>query len=104
MEDISRFESDARRFGYLHQFAFYREVAKAAGGVELDMSAVVLEKKSPFRAGVWHFPADVLEPYAMQNREALQRLLKHRTDNHWPTGYERTREFSLNSVPKVWLN
>ncbi len=102
--DIGRFESDARRFGYLHQFAFYRDVCRAAGAGEIDMIAAVVEKKAPFRSGVWHFSADTLEPYAVENRTALRTLACCRETNAWPTGYERLREFPLSGLPRVWLN
>lgn len=104
VEDIDSFEQDARRFGYLHQFAFYRETCRAAGAGDIDMVAVVVEKKPPHRAGVWHFAADTLEPYAAQNRQALESLARCRRDNRWPTGYEKTREFPLAGIPPLWLN
>ena len=47
--DISRFEEDAKRFGYLNQFAFYRDVAREAGAGDLRMTAVVVEKRSSQR-------------------------------------------------------
>lgn len=104
VEDITRFEQDARRFGYLHQFAFYREAALAAGGGELEMIAAVVEKRPPYRAGVWRFPADTLAPYAEQNRKALRAFLRCRAENRWPTGYEKPRNYPLAGIPPVWLN
>lgn len=104
VDDISRFERDARRFGYLHQFAFYREAAKAAGGGELEMLAAVVEKKPPYRAGVWRFPAEALAPYAEQDRQALRAYSRCRVENRWPTGYEKPRNFPLAGIPPTWLN
>lgn len=104
VEDISRFEQDARRFGYLHQFAFYRELAKTVANVALSMTAVVLEKKPPFRAGVWVFSADTLEPYVQQNRQTLISLRRCREENKWPTGYEAPRNFPPAGIPPLWLN
>lgn len=104
VEDIARFESDARRFGYLHQFAFYRDVACAAGGGDLAMAAVVLEKRAPHRVGVWRFSEDILEPYAVQNRQALAAYRRCLERNHWPTGYESPRDFPLAGIPPLWLN
>lgn len=102
--DISRFEDDARRFGYLHQLAFYRDVARLAGGVELNMAVVVVEKRRPFRVGVWRFEEGVLEPYAVQNRVALRALRRCRAEGRWPTGYEGTRVFPPAGLPPLWLN
>lgn len=104
VEDLSRFEGDARRFGYLHQFAFYRDVVRAAGGGETEMIVVALEKKPPWRAGVWRFSAETLEPCARQNRDALALLIRCREENRWPTGYEATRQFPPFGVPPLWLN
>ncbi len=103
-DDIGRFEADARRFGYLHQFAFQRGVARQAGGGDLAVLAAVVEKKPPHRAGLWRFSADVLEPYAVQNGEALAFLGRCRRENRWPTGYEAPRDFPLAGIPPVWLN
>lgn len=102
--DIGRFEADARRFGYLNQFAFYREAAKAAGAGELRMMAVVVEKRAPFRVGVWEFTPEILAPYAAQNLSALRALRRCREENRWPTGYEGTRNFPPAGLPPLWLN
>lgn len=102
--DLARFEADARRFGYLHQFAFYRDVAEEAGAGDLEMFAVVLEKKSPFRVGVWRFARAALASYSAQNRAAVASLARCRETNVWPTGYERARSFPPAGVPPAWLN
>lgn len=104
--DIGRFEEDARRFGYLHQFAFYREVARLAGAGDLRMAAVVVEKQAPFRVGVWHFPEAVLAPYAAENAAAIASLKRCLATDSWPTGYESARNFpaAAFALPRVWLN
>lgn len=102
--DLGRFEENARRFDYLHQLAFYRDVIRAAGGGEVAMAAVVLEKRAPFRVGVWRFDASVLEPYSAQNRSALKALVRCRREGRWPTGYEGTRAFPPAGLPPLWLN
>jgi hypothetical protein len=104
VDDISRFERDARRFGYLNQFAFYRDVCRAAGSADISMIAAVVEKQPPFRVGVWHFSADILEPYSVQNRADLRALLTCKKNNRWKTGYEALREFPLAGIPPLWLN
>lgn len=102
--DISRFEGDARRFGYLHQLAFYRDVALEAGNVDLRMAVVVVESRKPFRVGVWRFDNAILEPYSVQNRETLRALAKCRGSGCWPTGYEGVRAFPPAGLPPLWLN
>lgn len=102
--DIGRFEGDARRFGYLHQFAFYRQVAAAAGAYEPGVAVVVVEKSAPYRVGVWTFSPEVLAPYAAQNALALKTLRRCRENNRWPTGYEGARRFPPAAIPPLWLN
>ncbi len=102
--DLARFEADARRLGYLHQFAFYREVARAAGAGDLEFIAVVVEKKAPYRTGVWKFTPAALAPYAAENLAALQLLRRCADTNNWPTGYEAVRAFPPAGFPRAWLN
>lgn len=104
VEDISRFEGDARRFGYLHQFAFYFDGVRSVAGDEPEMTAVILEKKPPHRAGVWRFSRETLEPYVMQNRRSLAAVRRCRETGRWPTGYETPRNFPPAGIPPVWLN
>ncbi len=101
---LNGFEREARRHGYLHQFAFYREVAAAAGAGALSMRAIVVEKREPFRVCVWEFPESVLAPYAAQNAEALSRLLRCRATGVWPGGFEEGRTFPPAGIPALWLN
>lgn len=104
VDNIAWFESDARRYGYLHQFAFYREVAREAGGGDVEICAAVVEKKPPYRAGVWEFPGEVLDPYAGQNRRALNEYARCLRENRWPTGYEKRRRFSPAGISPLWFN
>ncbi len=104
IECLDRFETDARRLGYLHQAAFYRACAQAAGGGDLTMAVVAVEKKVPHRVGVWYYPASVLKPYEEENKTALRRLRRCREEQRWPTGYEQPRNFPTAGIPPAWLN
>lgn len=103
-DDITWFENDARRYGYLHQFAFYREVVRAASGNEPEFLVAVAEKRPPHRIGVWKLPPETLDAYAQQNRQALDNFLRCRESGNWPTGYEKVRSFPASGLPPFWLN
>ena len=60
-ESIDFFESDARRYGYLHQLAFYREVMRIASGEEFPVYIIAVEKKAPYRVGVWKLAPEALD-------------------------------------------
>lgn len=92
-DNLSWFESDARKFHYLNQLAFYRSVAAQMTGETLPVYLIAVEKREPFRCGVWLVGQDVLGQAQRENEEAMARLLHCLTTNEWPTGYESLRTF-----------
>ncbi|MCZ2098802.1 MAG: PD-(D/E)XK nuclease-like domain-containing protein [Anaerolineae bacterium] len=95
-DSLDWFEADARRFGYAHQLAFYRAVfAAAAGKAPLDVPVhlIAVEKKEPFRCGLWRVGEDVLATAQKDNEAAIDRLKRCLQAGTWPTGYEQVRAF-----------
>lgn len=90
-DDLTWFEHDARRFGYLYQLAFYRAVLAAATGVEHRVYLIAVEKKEPYRCGVWSPDASSLAAAQRENEEAIARLKECQASGCWPTGYEEIR-------------
>lgn len=90
-DDLTWFESDARRYGYVYQLAFYRAVLAAAIGLPMPVHLIAVEKKEPFRCGVWKVSPDVLAATQRENEAAIQRLQRCSATNEWPTGYEECR-------------
>lgn len=92
-DDLTWFEADARRFGYVFQLAFYRALAYLAAGELLPVHLIAVEKKPPFRCGVWRVEPEILSHAQIANERAMQRLLICQRDDVWPTGYEDVRVF-----------
>lgn len=92
-DDLTWFEADARRFGYVHQMAFYREVLARAGGKRVPVQFVAVEKKEPYRTGVWIVSDDALAAATRENDAAIERLRRCLESESWPTGYEECRVF-----------
>lgn len=91
-DDLTWFEADARRYGYHRQVAFYRAVlAQALGGTLAPVHLIAVEKKEPFRCGVWRVGDDTLDQAQRENEAAIRRLLVCRVRDEWPTGYEEIR-------------
>lgn len=90
-DDLTWFESDARRFGYVYQLAFYRAVLFAASGSTFPVHIVAVEKKEPYRVGVWKVDTGALDHAEPENARAIFRLKNCATANTWPTGYEAVR-------------
>ena len=79
---------------YPEQLAFYREVFKAAsGGVAPDTYIIGIEKREPYRCGVWKLTDGLLDQSAATNQMAMSLLKECRRRNEWPTGYEELRVF-----------
>lgn len=95
-DDLTWFEADARRYGYHRQVAFYRAVlAQALGGTLVPVNLIAVEKKEPFRCGVWRVSDDTLVQAERENEAAIRRLLVCREHDEWPTGYEEIRIFEV---------
>ena len=91
-DDLTWFEADARRYGYHRQMAFYRAVlAQVIDGQRVPVHLVAVEKKEPFRCGVWQVSQDTLTIAQRENEAAIRRLLACRKQDMWPTGYEEIR-------------
>lgn len=94
-DDLTWFEADARRYGYAHQLAFYRAVLAKVVGVYMPVHLIAVEKKEPYRCGVWQVGPDTLAVAQRDNEEAIDRLKACLAEERWPTGYEETRLFDF---------
>lgn len=91
-DDLSWFEADARRYGYHWQVAFYRSILAAVlHGMLVPVYLVGVEKKEPYRCGVWRVGDRTLAQAQRENEAAIVRLLACEERNEWPTGYEEIR-------------
>ena len=91
-DDLTWFEADARRYGYHRQMAFYRAVlGQALSGTLVPVHLIAVEKKEPFRCGVWRVGDDTLAQAQRENEAAIRRLLACRENDDWPTGFEDIR-------------
>lgn len=90
-DDLTWFESDAKRYGYLYQLAFYRAVLREQSGFKAGVHIIAVEKREPFRCGVWRVSDEALNFAEMENAAAIERLRSCRNSGVWPTGYEEIR-------------
>ena len=90
-DDLTWFEADAKRYRYVNQVAFYQAVLAVVIGEHVPVHIVAVEKKEPFRCGVWRVSDDALDMARRENEAAIRRLLVCRQEDHWPTGFEAPR-------------
>ena len=90
-DSLKWFEADCKRFGYIHQMAFYRAVLRESIGETVPVHLVAVEKNEPFSTGVWELSPSVLEEAKLVNEAALARYRKCLQSGEWPTGYEEVR-------------
>jgi hypothetical protein len=92
-DDLTWFEADAARYGYIYQMAFYRAVLRVAAGVTIPVHIVAVEKREPFRCGVWLVAEAALDSAEAENAAAIERLKQCAATGLWPSGYEAVRIF-----------
>ncbi len=92
-EDLTWFESDARRYGYIHQMAFYRALLQEVTGDRSPVHIIAVEKREPYRCGVWRIGEDILGIAQKDNEAAITRLKCCINSDIWPSGYEEVRTF-----------
>ena len=90
-DSLDGFELDFRAFGYAHQLAFYRALVQRACGVLMPVHVIAVEKREPFRTGVWQVGAHVLDAAQRENEAAMRELARCRETGVWPTTYEGIR-------------
>ncbi len=90
-DDLDSFEFALRALGYVHQLAFYRAMVAIACGRVLPVHVVAVEKREPFRCGVWLIAPAALEQAREQNEEAMRELRRCRSNGDWFTRFEGIR-------------
>ena len=90
-DTLDWFESDVKRYGYIYQLAFYRAVLCERVGIKVPVHIIAVEKREPFRCGVWRISEEALNFAEMENAAAIERLRSCRDSGMWPTGYEEVR-------------
>ena len=58
---------------------------------QVPVHIIAVEKKEPFRCGVWRITDPALEMARRENEAAIRRLLSCQKSGDWPTGYEEIR-------------
>jgi len=88
------FESDAKKFGYIRQFAFYRRVLRDVTGIHgWPFYVIAVEKEFPFSCGVWKISEAAMDAADAQNEKTFAMYAKCAEGNEWPEGYEMMRVF-----------
>ncbi len=90
-DEIDTFEAAIRAFGYVHQVAFYRVLVARVSGRILPAHIVAIEKREPFRGGVWQLAPRALDEAQLENEHALRDLKVCRETGNWFTRFEGLR-------------
>lgn len=88
---LDSFEFDIDAFGYIHQLAFYRAIVEKASGASLPVHIVAVEKREPFRTGVWRLGDAALDEAKHDNEAAMKELTRCHQNGVWPTRFESLR-------------
>jgi len=89
--DLDRFAYDAVKLRYNHQLAFYQAVLAQVIDQFVPVYLIAVEKKEPFRCGVWRVSDQSLADARSANEQAIHRLRRAWELDEFPTGYEVVR-------------
>jgi len=90
-DSLDYFERDFQAYEYAHQLAFYRALVHTKAGVALPVHVIAVEKREPFRTGVWQIAPAVLNAAHHENTEAMHELTRCRETGVWHTRFESLR-------------
>ena len=101
--DLDSFEYDARKFLYGIQFAFYQQILLRSFfetfetdiAVPAKVYAIAVEKKEPFRCGVFEVPDFILGSFTAKLFVAIESLKECQSAGTYPTLYESVRPLNL---------
>lgn len=96
-DSLDGFELDIDAFGYVEQMAFYRALAAEVSGIVLSVHLIAVEKREPFRCGVWQIAQRVLDAAQDVNERAMCELTRCRETGVWPTRFESLRLYDRGS-------
>jgi hypothetical protein len=94
-DNLTWFESDARRFSYQYQFAFYQAVLSQVVGQTVPVFVIAVEKQEPYRCGVWQVDNESIMQARAELEAAIERLKVARATDIWATGYEDLRILNI---------
>jgi hypothetical protein len=83
--------ADIAKYCYREQMAFYRSIYRAATGYTVPVYLIAVEKREPYRCGVWQLSEVELDKAEARNVAAIERYKEYKAANSWPTGFEELR-------------
>jgi hypothetical protein len=101
--DLDSFEYDAKKFMYGIQFAFYQQILlrsifdeyEIEAAIPPKVFAIAVEKKEPFRCGVWEVSDSTLGLCAEKILISIAALENCQRAGEYPTLYEAVRNLNL---------
>jgi len=90
-DDLDYFVPKFRNFRYANQMAFYQAILETVVGESVPVYIVAVEKKEPYRCGVWPIGRHTLAMARRENEAAIRRLHVAQEKDEFPTGYEEMR-------------
>ncbi len=85
-DNLGDFPRDLERYGYYRQLAFNRAVLRGHHGADMSWNfrLIAVEKREPYRCGVYEIPADMLDMGDNENADTLDHIAECYRTNVWP--------------------
>ena len=90
-ENLNFFENDCKKWGYVYQMAFYRNMVYLASGEVYPVHIIAVEKTAPYRCGVFLIGDMILKQAHVMNVKNIELMKECKEKNSWPTLFEDVR-------------
>lgn len=91
VNDLDRFEEQAKDGDYAHRLEFQERLAFSRNNNSAGCYCIAVERKEPYRVGVWEFSVHTLADAYGDNRDAAESIKDCKHTGNWPTRYESLR-------------
>lgn len=91
INDLDRFEQQAKDGDYAHRLDFQERLVFGNFGNSGGLYCIAVERKEPYRVGVWEFSPRTLTNACADNIFATELIKEYNHSGNWPTRYESLR-------------
>ncbi len=97
-DSLEGFKFDINQYNYLQQMGFYYNMLKLNGANPQIVELLAVEKKEPYRAGLFRIDTKVLDEEADNIGKLLDEYRECKAKNVWPPRFEDVVMISLEKI------
>lgn len=97
INDLDRFEQQAKDGDYAHRLEFQERLAFGRNSNSRGCYFIAVERKEPYRVGVWETSGHTMAEAYGDNRDAAETIKDCDHSGEWPTRYEKLKTLEIRN-------